>query len=263
MNKERAADSLMAAAAAAAASNNANTKAMGQHQHHRRSGSSSNLPQMKQRAGRRVAGPNYCMSDVMARYGPAGKAAHGHAHGHAAASASSNNAPMPAARPFPIVSFNHLSREVLDYETSRDFYCGVLGFIEIPRPAFENDGVWLYGFGLSLHLIKSKYPQKRMLLKGRRIGACRPAFVPVRLSGRACVEPRHGIDLPLTDRRTHTRPSTHPPPEHFEEALPNVDHMAFITSNLNEVEKQLREHNVFYKRVRTAARTRARMRAPH
>jgi hypothetical protein len=38
--------------------------------------------------------------------------------------------------------------------------------------------------------------------------------------------------------------------EHFEEALPNVDHMAFITSNLNEVEKQLREHNVFYKRVR-------------
>lgn len=37
--------------------------------------------------------------------------------------------------------------------------------------------------------------------------------------------------------------------EHFEEALPNVDHMAFITSNLNEVEKQLREHNVFYKRV--------------
>ncbi len=26
--------------------------------------------------------------------------------------------------------------------------------------------------------------------------------------------------------------------------------MAFITSNLNEVERQLREHNVFYKRVR-------------
>ncbi len=73
-------------------------------------------------------------------------------------------------RPFPIVSFNHMSREVLDYELSRDFYCGVLGFIEIPRPAFENEGVWLYGFGLSLHLIKSRYPQKRLLLKGRRIG---------------------------------------------------------------------------------------------
>ena len=77
---------------------------------------------------------------------------------------------MAPYRPFPIVSFNHLSREVLDYELSRDFYCGVLGFIEIPRPAFENEGVWLYGFGLSLHLIKSRYPQKRLLLKGRRIG---------------------------------------------------------------------------------------------
>jgi hypothetical protein len=78
--------------------------------------------------------------------------------------------PVAPYRPFPIVSFNHLSREVLDYELSRDFYCGVLGFIEIPRPAFENEGVWLYGFGLSLHLIKSRYPQKRLLLKGRRIG---------------------------------------------------------------------------------------------
>jgi len=85
-----------------------------------------------------------------------------HNHGH-----SKNKAPY---RPFPIVSFNHMSREVLDYELSRDFYCGVLGFIEIPRPAFENEGVWLYGFGLSLHLIKSRYPQKRLLLKGRRIG---------------------------------------------------------------------------------------------
>jgi hypothetical protein len=42
--------------------------------------------------------------------------------------------------------------------------------VQIPRPSFENDGVWLYGFGLSLHLIKSKYPAKRQLLKGRRLG---------------------------------------------------------------------------------------------
>jgi hypothetical protein len=37
--------------------------------------------------------------------------------------------------------------------------------------------------------------------------------------------------------------------EHFETAIPEVDHMAFITSNLDEVERQLRIHRVFYKRV--------------
>jgi hypothetical protein len=41
---------------------------------------------------------------------------------------------------------------------------------QIPRPAFEVEGVWVYGFGLSLHIIKSRYPEKRMLLKGRRLG---------------------------------------------------------------------------------------------
>jgi hypothetical protein len=71
---------------------------------------------------------------------------------------------------FPIVSFNHVSREVLDLDIAREFYLTVLGFIEIPRPAFEVEGVWLYGFGLSLHLIKSRYPKQRELLRGRRLG---------------------------------------------------------------------------------------------
>lgn len=78
--------------------------------------------------------------------------------------------------------------------------------MQIPRPPFENDGVWLYGFGVSIHLIKTLYPEKRKLLKGRRL-------------------------------------------EHFEGALPNVDHVAFVTSDINSVETQLVDHNVFYKRV--------------
>jgi hypothetical protein len=166
MNKERSADTLMAAAAAAATSKNPG--AVG---HHRRG--SSGLGQAKQQRGARRAGePTYCMSDVMARYGVGPRTGPVAAAVHSSNKNSNNNDKSPITRPFPIVSFNHLSREVLDYEMSRDFYCGVLGFIEIPRPAFENDGVWLYGFGLSLHLIKSKYPQKRLLLKGRRIGPC-------------------------------------------------------------------------------------------
>lgn len=34
-------------------------------------------------------------------------------------------------RPFPIVSFNHITREVVDYRIARDFYVNVLGFVEV------------------------------------------------------------------------------------------------------------------------------------
>ena len=39
-------------------------------------------------------------------------------------------------------------------------------------------------------------------------------------------------------------------PAHFTQALPNVDHMAFVTSKggLDEVERQLKNHNVYYKK---------------
>lgn len=33
--------------------------------------------------------------------------------------------------PFPIVSFNHITREVVDYRIARDFYVNVLGFVEV------------------------------------------------------------------------------------------------------------------------------------
>lgn len=175
MDKERSADSLMAVAAAAARISNNNHV-----QHHHRSGSgggSSTLSAIKPRGRGRGLEQNYCMSDVMRGVNKA------MAHNR-----SGSGSGPGLARPFPIVSFNHMSREVLDYEASRDFYCGVLGFIEIPRPAFENDGVWLYGFGLSLHLIKSKHPQKRMLLKGRRIGqSSSPSFIhPAAAAVRHC-----------------------------------------------------------------------------
>jgi hypothetical protein len=58
--------------------------------------------------------PVYCMSDVM----PSG--------------GGYQVAPIPYR--FPLVSFNHLSREVLDFEVSRDFYVNVLGFIEVRDP---------------------------------------------------------------------------------------------------------------------------------
>ena len=53
---------------------------------------------------------------------------------------------------FKILS--HVSITVTDVTKARDFFTGVLGFEEIPRPAFDFPGIW-YSLGgdLQLHLI--------------------------------------------------------------------------------------------------------------
>jgi len=78
-------------------------------------------------------------------------------------------------------------------------------YIQIPRPSFENDGVWLYGFGLNLHIIQTRNQKKRLMHRQARL-------------------------------------------EHFDRALPDVDHTAFVASNLNEVEHQLQKYNVYYRK---------------
>ena len=45
---------------------------------------------------------------------------------------------------FKILS--HVSVTVTDVAKARDFYSGVLGFKEIPRPAFDFPGIW-YSLG--------------------------------------------------------------------------------------------------------------------
>ena len=49
---------------------------------------------------------------------------------------------------------SHVSVTVTDVAKARDFYTGVLGFHEIPRPAFDFPGIW-YSLGgdLQLHII--------------------------------------------------------------------------------------------------------------
>lgn len=49
---------------------------------------------------------------------------------------------------------NHVSITVTDVAKAREFYTGVLGLQEIPRPAFDFPGIWYdLGGGLSLHII--------------------------------------------------------------------------------------------------------------
>jgi glyoxylase I family protein len=69
-------------------------------------------------------------------------------------------------------AFNHVSITVTDLGKAKDFYGGLLGFKEIPRPAFNFPGVW-YGIGgdLSLHIIVNEAlvrpPVERASFEGR------------------------------------------------------------------------------------------------
>ena len=37
----------------------------------------------------------------------------------------------------------------------------LLGFMVVPRPPFEAEGFWLYGHGLNLHIVASRFPRQR------------------------------------------------------------------------------------------------------
>jgi catechol 2,3-dioxygenase-like lactoylglutathione lyase family enzyme len=69
-------------------------------------------------------------------------------------------------------AFNHVSITVTDLAKAKEFYGGLLGFKEIPRPAFNFPGVW-YGIGgdLSLHIIVNEAlvrpPVERASFEGR------------------------------------------------------------------------------------------------
>ncbi len=69
----------------------------------------------------------------------------------------------------PMASFNHIAREVLCLEKSKSFYVDILGFQIIPRPPFDSEGYWLYGYGLNLHLVSTTVPQERKKIKATRI----------------------------------------------------------------------------------------------
>jgi glyoxylase I family protein len=54
--------------------------------------------------------------------------------------------------------FNHIALPSADPERGARFYCEVLGFRLVPRPAFSFDGRWLYRAeaGVMIHLIHNE-----------------------------------------------------------------------------------------------------------
>eukprot|EP00871_Galdieria_phlegrea_P003904 jgi/Galph1/4514/GphlegSOOS_G3192.1 len=65
----------------------------------------------------------------------------------------------------PIRSLNHVSFAVPEPTKTGHFFCKVLGFRVVRRPNFSFDGVWLYNYGIQIHLIKGIALDRPMLLQ--------------------------------------------------------------------------------------------------
>jgi glyoxylase I family protein len=58
-----------------------------------------------------------------------------------------------------MLDIHHVSLNVTDTARSLDFYCGVLGMEQLPRPQFSFGGAWLdAGGGTQVHLIEADVP---------------------------------------------------------------------------------------------------------
>lgn len=62
--------------------------------------------------------------------------------------------------PIPVSAVNHIARETSHLEAARAFYRDVLGFREIWRPNFTFPGAWLYNYGVMIHLIEGRPPER-------------------------------------------------------------------------------------------------------
>jgi catechol 2,3-dioxygenase-like lactoylglutathione lyase family enzyme len=121
----------------------------------------------------------------------------------------------------PLASFNHISREVISLEKSIIFYRNILGFQEIPRPDLDCHGSWLFGYGVRFQ----QYIYFPIEIK---------FYDSIHLIETKCLQKR----LDVLQRRK----------EHFVACLPTVDHIAFITTDVDFVQRRLETENVFYRR---------------
>jgi len=54
-----------------------------------------------------------------------------------------------------VTGFSHVAIAVTDLGAARDFYCGILGFEELPRPDLGVPGMWLRVGDLQLHFVET------------------------------------------------------------------------------------------------------------
>jgi len=64
-----------------------------------------------------------------------------------------SSAETTADVPISVRTIDHVTVVVGDLDASREFYVGVLGMQEVPRPAFSFEGLWFQSGGTQIHLI--------------------------------------------------------------------------------------------------------------
>lgn len=55
--------------------------------------------------------------------------------------------------PIQVKALDHVTLVVNDLEASKDFYCGLLGMDDVPRPDFSFAGKWFQAGETQIHLI--------------------------------------------------------------------------------------------------------------
>ncbi|MFY9252200.1 MAG: VOC family protein [Fuerstiella sp.] len=61
---------------------------------------------------------------------------------------------MATDSPIQVKHIDHVTLVVASVDASRDFYVGLLGMIEVPRPAFDFNGAWFQAGATLIHLIE-------------------------------------------------------------------------------------------------------------
>jgi catechol 2,3-dioxygenase-like lactoylglutathione lyase family enzyme len=64
-----------------------------------------------------------------------------------------------------IRSLNHVSFSVPEPVKTGKFFCEILGFRVVRRPNFNFDGIWLYSYGIQIHLIEGAALERPNILK--------------------------------------------------------------------------------------------------
>jgi catechol 2,3-dioxygenase-like lactoylglutathione lyase family enzyme len=67
----------------------------------------------------------------------------------------------------PLGTLQHYTIEPSDLETTKDFYCDVLGLVDGDRPPLGFPGYWLYSGGVAtVHLIGQRQPREGIVVRG-------------------------------------------------------------------------------------------------
>jgi glyoxylase I family protein len=103
-----------------------------------------------------------------------------------------------------VETLHHVSLVVTDLAAAKQFYSGVLGLPELPRPAFDFDGAW-YALGdRQLHLIV--HPPSRTLRGTRQVDARDGHFAVRVIDYEATLAHLKASGIPVRESRVNVTP---------------------------------------------------------